>query len=379
MCADKSNPLQPVDAKRLPGLDGMRAISIALVLFGHSWDSIPLPGHFKALAWPYLANSYLGVTVFFVLSGYLITYLLRREAQRSGSIDLKGFYARRVLRIFPALYTYLLTICLLSAAGLIFTTAGDIFRAATFLTDYGFLLHPHTNGDYWFVGHFWTLSLEEQFYLLWPLIIVIVGIGRAWKVALFIVISAPCIRTVSYFLWPSQRTHLGMMLHCACDPIMMGCLAALIDGATVERAINWLFSPYAALLAALFVTIPSAYLTERLHGTYSATIGITLNSALIAYCILFVTRRPQSPGVRALEWAPLRRIGILSYSLYLWQQLFLGESHWSWAKFPLNLCACFVAAVLSNFIVERPFLKLRRRFSSHATAAPVTAIQPARG
>lgn len=347
----------------------MRAISIALVLFGHSWDSIPGPGRLKSVARIYLANSSLGVTVFFVLSGYLITYLLRREFRRTGSIDLRGFYARRILRIFPALYTYLLTLCLLSAIGLIFTTPGDLARAATFLTNYGYLLHPHTNADYWFVGHFWTLSLEEQFYLLWPLILVIVGIGRGFWVALFIVLASPVIRTASYFLWPGTRAHLGMMLHCASDPIMMGCLTALLQEGAVDRAISWRLSSTVAMLAALFVLVPSAYLAARFRGMYSVTIGTSLNAALIAYCILFVTHRPQSPGVRVLEWSLLRRIGVLSYSLYLWQQLFLGESHWSWARFPLNLGACFVAATISSVIIERPFLKLRRHFSHRNTQA----------
>lgn len=367
----ESNPLQPVGSRRLPGLDGMRAISIALVLLTHCWSTLPLPRRVARVAVIYLANGGLGVNVFFVLSGFLITYLLRREYQKNGRISLRGFYARRVLRIFPALYTYLLTIAILSAVGVIHTTHGDLLCASTFLINYGLLVHRATNADYWFVGHFWTLSLEEQFYLLWPLIVVLSGVRRAWKVALVIVLACPFIRTASYFLWPASRDYLGMMLHCASDAIMMGCLAALLaDRRAIQAAVRSRWAPYAAMGAALFVLVPSAWLAARLRGSYSITVGITINSALIAFCILFVTGHGQSRGVRVLEWPILRRIGVLSYSLYLWQQLFLGHADWRWAVFPVNLAACFAAALASNVLIEQPFLRLRGRFPSDSIPSP---------
>src|SRR5207244_737970 len=122
---------------------------------------------------PYLANGGLGVHVFFVLSGFLITHLLRREVQKTGAVDLLAFYMRRVLRIFPALYTYLLTLTVLAVLGVITTSPGELVRAGTFFTNYAFLITRESAGGYWFVGHFWTLSLEEQFYLFWPLIILL--------------------------------------------------------------------------------------------------------------------------------------------------------------------------------------------------------------
>jgi peptidoglycan/LPS O-acetylase OafA/YrhL len=285
-------------------------------------------------------------------------------------MSLKGFYARRILRIFPALYSYILVISILSLAGVIGTTGGDIFRASAFLTNYGYLLHPHTNGDYWFVGHFWTLSLEEQFYLLWPLGMMMLGLRRSRYIALTIIVLSPPIRTVSYFLCPATRPYLAMMLHCASDAIMMGCFVALLAGhPNVEALISNRRSALWAASAAIFAIIPSAWLAIRFRGAYSITIGTTLNAGAVGYLLVYITRYPRSRSVRILEMKALRTIGLLSYSLYLWQQLFLGETRWRWNTFPTNLIACFATAVASSVIIERPFLKLRSRFSSRCGVA----------
>lgn len=356
------SPHATTSEDRIVGLDGLRAISIILVVLGHGWSKLPLASELD-FANPYLGNATLGVRTFFVISGFLITYLLRREWDRTGKIWITGFYARRVLRIFPAMYTYLLVLVGLRFAGRIATTCGDLTCAALFLTDYAHFFSLPTNDDYWFVGHFWTLSLEEQFYLLWPATIVACGLARADKVALAIVVLSPLVRVVSYLAFPGLRPQIPIMLHTAADPIMIGCLAAIWSGRPrFESALARLSSWYWPCGAIVFVGFIAPWLAERFRGTYDQTIGVTLSCLAVTFVMLWVIRRPSSRATKLLSIPLLTHIGVLSYSLYLWQQLFLAPGE-RWSKvFPLELCACFIAAEASYRLIEQPILRLRRRF-----------------
>ncbi len=377
---------------RIAGLDGLRAISILLVLVGHGAATLPVAERFRFLE-PYLGNGDLGVMTFFVISGYLITYLLRKEWERSGTIGLRGFYTRRMLRIFPAFYAFLATVVILRAVGWIETTYPDIALAATFLTNYKHCFPIPTNEDYRFIGHFWTLSLEEQFYLFWPATILLVGLFRAPRVACLIVLLAPVLRVVTYFTWPSARGSTGMMLHTAADPLMIGCLAALWQGRpSLEALLSKLSAWYWPMLATLFLLIASPWLSERFRGAYNITVGLSLNGLVVAFLLLWVVRHPGSLLVRGLSTPVLRHIGVLSYSLYLWQQLFLRTKNPGWTEefpgwagvFPFNFVACFVAAELSYSLVESPVLRLRDRFLRQRrlpvvgnSAAPRINVKPA--
>jgi peptidoglycan/LPS O-acetylase OafA/YrhL len=348
---------------RISGLDGLRAISILLVLMSHGWATIPSVGQWGWLE-PYVGNASLGVTTFFVISGYLITHLLRNEWQQTGTISLRSFYIRRILRIWPAFYTYLIVVALLRSQGWIHTDYGDIGFAGAFLTNYEHLFRSATNDSYWFVGHFWTLSLEEQFYLLWPAAIVLVGLPRAPRIAGAIILAAPVLRVVSYFLWPDSRAQLSMMLHTAADPIMIGCLAALWQGQpSFESFLRRFAAWWWPLVASLAVLVGSAWFTGHFHGAYKLTLGVTFNSCAIVFLMLWVVRHPQSRLGSFLSTPVMRGLGVLSYSLYLWQQLFLTPmNHTLSGSFPLNLLACLAAAAASYCLIERPFLSLRRRF-----------------
>ncbi len=354
---------RPSAGGRLLGIDGLRAISIAFVLVGHGADTLP-EGTVPEAILPYLGNGHLGVTTFFVVSGYLITYLLLRERRRTGAVGLSDFYIRRVLRIFPAFYTYLAAMAIARSWGWIDTTVADLAAAGTFTVNYNHLTPGPTNGDYWFVGHFWTLALEEQFYLLWPLAFLLAGPAKAHRVALAIVVTAPAVRTISYFLDPGSRGQLGIMLHTAADPIMFGCCAALWQGrrgfeATLDRLSFWTWSA----TATAFLVLISPACSIRWGGAYSMTCGRSLEAIAIAFLLLQIVRRPDWLVTRALSNRILCHIGVLSYSLYLWQQPFLTPRNTSWSgTFPLNLLLCLIAAELSHWVVERPFLRLRGRF-----------------
>ena len=368
--SDIPQSIQNGKSARIRGLDGLRALSMALVLVQHgraSFSTEYAPIRFLV---DLLANGTLGVTTFFVISGYLITYLLRKEFTQTGRISLSAFYVRRALRIFPALYVYLAVIALLRCAGVLETTPGDFVVAGCFLSNYRHaFLDPVTDATmngFWFLGHFWTLALEEQFYLLWPFAVVLAGTVRAPRVSLAIIVLAPLLRVLTYFAWPASRGQLGGMVHCAGDSLMFGCLLALWQGRPgieelVKRYHHWTM-PVAALV---FLLVVSPELGERFRGSYSMTLGISLNSLAITSILLWIISHQYGVVVRCLEFTPLRFLGVLSYSIYLWQQLVLAPSNSTWAaSFPMNMVLCVVLGWLSYRFVETPFLLLRDRLRS---------------
>ena len=140
--------------KRIPSLDGLRTISIAMVFFGHLYGTAGYP---KNAVTEYLAQyAHVGVQVFFVISGFLITSLLKRERERTGRINFGNFYLRRTLRIFPAAFFYITVVAIVAHPGY-------LAFAYTYMMCYA------GQGRPWLLGHLWSLSVEEQFYLLWPL------------------------------------------------------------------------------------------------------------------------------------------------------------------------------------------------------------------
>ena len=383
-----SSAQAPGRETRIVGLDGLRALSILLVVLGHGWSTIPIARDVPSVG-GYLGNSSLGVATFFVISGYLITFLLCNERRRSGTISLPSFYMRRVLRIFPALYLYLFVLILVRALGLIHTTNGDLGIAATYLANYNHLLPVATNADYWFVGHFWSLSLEEQFYLLWPVTLLLAGLTRGRGVALLIVCASPVMRVITYAFWPEARGQIGMMLQTSVDSIMVGCYLALVEEQTRLTAFwNKVSSWVWPLAAGVFLVLVSPWMKFRFEGAYTITIGMTLNSLAIALLIGWVMKNPASGLSRALSTPVLRYIGTRSYGLYLWQQFFLAPTVALWiVPFPLNMLASLMAAECSYRFVERPFLGMRDRFRGASrgadriepplTSIPFRATQPA--
>jgi peptidoglycan/LPS O-acetylase OafA/YrhL len=181
---------------RLPSLDGLRAISIILVLLGHAGG----PRGFQRINLQIGDYAHLGVVVFFVISGFLITSLLMHEYDTTRRISLRLFYARRTLRIFPASYFYLCVICLLSASNFIHLRGVDIWHAFTYTVNF----FP---GRSWQVGHLWSLSVEEQFYLLWPFAFAVSGPRKANRVAWAVIALA-----IVAQIFTNDREKLGAAL-----------------------------------------------------------------------------------------------------------------------------------------------------------------------
>jgi peptidoglycan/LPS O-acetylase OafA/YrhL len=359
---------------RIPCLDGLRAVSIALVVFAHAWG-----GHFGEAPdnplWIVLTNGALGVEVFFVISGFLITTLLVREHEKYGAISLRNFYIRRLFRIFPPFYAYVAVIAVVAAYTAIDITAGDVISALSFTWNYS----PVAKS--WSLAHSWSLSVEEQFYLLWPLTMVLVlakgNRQTAAKVAFGLIVAAPILRLASHATGHAVlSTRIYVMLHTRVDALMFGCLLALLDGTKILDRVMKLASKVVWLFP-IFVLVVSPLLTKRFGGKYIYIAGYTLEGGMIALTTLWLIHNPKSLAGRLLSLRPVVHIGLISYSLYLWQQIFLhpkaAEALGSVAKLPLNLVLTFVMAELSYQTLERWCLVWRERFLRKREPAAVAS------
>jgi peptidoglycan/LPS O-acetylase OafA/YrhL len=335
--------------RRIPSLDGLRALSIGMVLIGHS--GLLHRSHFPILY--SIGNGDLGVSIFFVISGFLITGLLLREETKTGKISLRHFYLRRACRILPPFYLFVLVIIVLWKVGALSLSWRGVGSATAFISDY---VWRHD----WFLGHTWSLSIEEQFYLLWPATLVVLGRRLASYLAACIILLSPIIRVSTYYLLPSLRFDMGHMLHNRADALMWGCLLALLyDSSVFNRVAGRVLQPKWLVMAGLFLFTATPWLTERFRGAYSLPFGYSLEAFCISMLLLHVVRNHTDRCGRFLNSSLMVHIGLISYSLYLWQQLFISEV---WGKFiPLNLALAFLAAELSWIIVERPALRLRSK------------------
>lgn len=337
-----------------------------MVLLGHARDTMSKPLG-ENLIFSFIANAGLGVRIFFVISGYLITSLLLKERAKIGKIDVKDFYLRRIFRIFPVFYLYIIVILVIKAffASDIFTDYSLVGYASTYLWNYLALLHTtvgHENG-YWYFGHFWSLSMEEQFYLLWPLLFISLKPVSLKKVVIGIIVIMPAIRVATYFLMPNSRGQIGMMLQTGGDSILFGCLGALIENTDnfKEKWVGIIQNKFVVIASAIFIFIISPLISLHFKGAYNIIFGISINNVCIMLLIFWSIYVP-SKFANFLNAKPLIHIGILSYSLYIWQQLFLTNIYSSWVtQFPQNLLVVFVVATLSYYVIEKPILGLKKR------------------
>jgi peptidoglycan/LPS O-acetylase OafA/YrhL len=338
---------------RIPSLDGLRALSIALVLLAHLTGT----RHFAAIPelgrWQ-LGN--LGVRVFFVISGFLITTLLLEEVDRTGTVSLGQFYLRRMFRIFPAFYVFCLVLFVLERTQIIALRPGDLTAAVTYTMNYH---HDRS----WYAGHLWSLSVEEQFYLFWPAILFFAGPRGGLRVAAMVVLAAPSLR-LAMGLWPSLRPGIGETFPSVADALATGCVLAGLRP-WLTRSSRWQRFFHAPLfwLAPLAVAACARNPSARLDWL----VGETVMNVGIAVIIEKTIRMPHDLLGRVLNARPLVVIGTMSYSLYLWQQLFLNRRGSAAVhSFPWNLLLVGLVALASYYLVERPFLRMRVRLERRA-------------
>jgi peptidoglycan/LPS O-acetylase OafA/YrhL len=332
---------------RNPQLDGLRAFAIVLVIVAHA---LRFPAGNVNAAREALGE--VGVSVFFVLSGFLITTLLIAERKKTGTIDLGAFFVRRARRIFPAYYVYLGVLAILAATGAIAVTPREFVVDALYLRDY-------SAQSFSWLEHTWSLAVETQFYLIWPALMLALGDARARGVALGVVVLSPFIRIASYVLFPAHRDLMTIALHTRADMLMFGCATAL----SIARGVPaWFERLCRAMPPLVSLTILAACIagTGILHGLFAFSIGMTIEGIAIATVLVNVLERPEQPFARLLCARPATWIGTISYSLYLWQQPFLfPRDNSPLGRFPINLVALLVVACASYYLVERTFFKAK--------------------
>ena len=339
----------PVDeGKRdIPSLDGLRAVSVVAVVLSHAQSPL--------LLFPfnsYIRNGRQGVAVFFVLSGFLITHLLIKERDRRGSIDLKLFYVRRSFRIFPPFYAFLAVIGLLAEFHQVAVTKMHLLIAATYTWNYAH------GASAWSLGHLWSLAIEEQFYLLWPACMAFFDKKAATRIAIAILVLSPVVRAVTFFAAPSLRSHILIYLHTQADPLMAGCLLALaLDGELFKIFFAFAKNSWVCLLAILTLAADTHFGRSPL---YTLIFSGSVRSIAISIIVIYSVFRYSSPWGRILNWYPVRHLGMISYSLYLWQQPFTGAATGSLALCFLKI---LIVAEFSYWCIERPSFTARSWFT----------------
>jgi peptidoglycan/LPS O-acetylase OafA/YrhL len=253
---------------------------------------------------------------------------------------------------------------LLTALGILEISPGQFLAAGTFSWNYASLwLHHGSPQGSWFLGHLWTLALEQQFYLIWPLIIVALGWRHSARLAILIPLVLPVLRVLSWLFLPDQRGQLGMMFHTAIDSILSGCAFAIYQ----QPIRQWLVCrQWAFPLAFVFVFLLSPVLGDLLRP-WRITVGFGLDGVACGVLILAAKDPFSSLAERwaiSLQWLPLVGLGTISYGLYIWQQPFLTSLNTSLSgHFPFSLLAVVGCALLSYFCIEKPALRAKRFFS----------------
>lgn len=330
---------------RRPELDGLRGVAILLVLASHA--------HVPGFA---LAGGTVGVSLFFVLSGYLITSILVAEHARVGRVSFRAFYLRRALRLFPALGALLLTVVATAAFHIQPGPPMRLGPTVAAVVAYVGNWYQALGNPLGILGQTWTLAVEEQFYIVWPALLVLAMAVVTPRTAGLLLLSLAILITPWRLLLLGMdavgHVYFGTDTHA--DALLLGCAIAIL-GTRLSARWGW-----AAIigLVAMDMAWPD--------GTLAAlAIGLPLTAFLgwmaVASC----------PG--ALAWGPLAYVGRISYGLYLWHYLFI----WSGLPWPIVLAVSFVVAMLSYHLLETPFLRLKDRFSvTQARPDPRLALEP---
>ncbi|GAB4178097.1 MAG: hypothetical protein OHK0026_04620 [Rhodocyclaceae bacterium] len=356
----------------VPALNGLRGVAISSVLVFHASESA-------------LSGGFLGVDLFFVLSGFLITWLLATEHDRYGRIGYLDFYARRVLRLAPALLAFLAVFVLASFAmrkrGAFVSDLQDAGIALAYLSNWAmaFDIHPPN-----YVRHTWSLSIEEQFYLLWPVSLAAIlrlsprRSAAAWGcLALTVAVAA-------WRAWLAARgvswARLYNGLDTRADALLAGATLALFlraAGHDERRRIGgsalfgWIAAAAACLLAG---ALALSYASDpALHRWKLLAVEL-----LAAILILDTMVSPRSLVRRALGFSPLVWIGAVSYGLYLWHYpilRLLREAGWRGGRlFVAGTLASLAVTAISYYALERPVLRLKSRFQRVRTDEAAASV-----
>ncbi|MDA3647877.1 acyltransferase [Saccharopolyspora indica] len=352
-----------VSGAHLPALDGLRGISILGVLLFHT-------GH--------LSGGFLGVDLFFALSGYLITGLLLREIATTGAVSLVAFWGRRIRRLLPALVVVLVVVTVLVWAvgppDVVRTTLSDGPWVQLNLINWHLLAESAGYWDRFGPGrvfeHLWSIAVEEQFYLLWP--VLVLAVARRGRVGRRVAVAAASISAVSLVLMvvladPADPTRVYTGTDTRAFSLLLG---ALVATPPVQAALARAVGRSAGVVMALLLIVIGAmwFLADGVDSPWLFTGGIFAHSLAAALLIRLCAQAPHALVGKALAWRPLRWLGLISYSLYLW--------HWpvivllrpqlaglgAWAQTVLVCAVSIGLAALSKHLVEDP-VRFRARWA----------------
>jgi peptidoglycan/LPS O-acetylase OafA/YrhL len=294
----------------IPSLDGWRSIAIFAVILSH--NHILRLGPF-ADSWVHDRGGR-GVDLFFALSGILICSRLIREELRFGTISFRSFYTRRIFRIQPAALTYLSVVCLLIFSGELLKL--DSYKVSPWPTVLASLLmvrNIFTKTFFFETAHFWSLSVEEQFYIFLPLFLVLC---KRYRISLLsLLLLAAYIWRIVYLSTAVRPARVFQRTDLVCAPLLIGCIFALaLSLPKVKMWAQKYLPPWIAILYAILIFLA----TELHHSRADYSMVISMYPVLIAATML----HSSSWTTRFLELPPMQFIGRISYSLYLWQELF---------------------------------------------------------
>ena len=353
----------------IPSLDGFRAIAIAIVFTGHAWLLPGIPGGY-------------GVTVFFFLSGFLITSLLVREYVRFGSISFPAFFARRILRLLPPLAATLAAGTLLVLAGQV---PGDLdlqtFISQVFFYYNYFYVYGSGGSSVEGTSILWSLSVEEHFYLVWPVLFLAIARGRlGLGFVAAVLVAIPAWRGVRFFTWGDSEWIIYSLTDTRFDSLLYGCLLALLMARGGDRQ---LFAQTARARAAwlggaLLVTLATLALRDP---AFRSTLRYSLQGLALMPVFFYAVTRPELALFRPLNWGWVRWLGVMSYTFYICHYIVIyllkgyGLFDSSYALFfGAALALSLSWAALVHYALERPLVPLRKRLTGHAgprAASPV--------
>ncbi len=343
--------------KYIKGLDALRALSIGFVLLNHlGIDVLFFENQFLKNNFYSLFSGETGVRFFFVLSGFLITRILWIQFKDTATINLKNFFIRRILRLMPPLVLfYVLVISLMLAKIITYDIEGLMF-AFFYLYNYVPLLHYRNE-----LAHIWSLSVEEQFYLIWPFFILVV---KKYKILLILVLIFIVLSIVGTIFLPEFAFEAHLRPHRWFLPaggfIAIGATVALVQFKYEKFLIQIFHKKTFMLLFVAFLYLIPLFIPIFLIEAFSFLQVIGFG---IFVCWIFYNQN--SRFVAFLEFSPFVYVGKISYGLYVFQGLFLltgPGSELSFQQFPINVLLTFGLAILSYHFIEKPILKYKNRF-----------------
>jgi peptidoglycan/LPS O-acetylase OafA/YrhL len=347
-------------------------MAVLLVIFNH-------------LGVPYAPQGR-GVLTFFVLSGFLITWTLLRESERCGNVSIRDFYIRRGLRIFPAFYIFAilhLAITWLMHGKLSSSAWADYASAFFYVGNYRHALSPHLHQ---YLGHAWALSIEEQFYFIWPWVLSSFqrDLRRLTHILIAVILAADIYRIVLFFEFHVARTWLNFTFDSRVDHLLVGCLlAVMLKRGVLSHFWEFMTSRIWISLVIFGSIVASIALDARYGLAYKYGVTFVIDPLLTAVLLVQVIAFANTWAWGWLNWGVTRYVGRISYSMFLYQgvtnywavHIFKGRSRFVVLAAAVSLA--LLVGSISYYAVELSFLRLKTKFvrgGSKLSQKPVTTL-----